>query len=300
MEKWQEWLLKFRLYLQLERASSAHTIEAYLRDLERFSSWTDVEPQAATQQDIEYFLAGLYDLGVAPSTQARMLSSIKTFFRFLMLESAISKHPAELIASPTIGRQLPEVLSLQEIGVMLGVLGNDWAGLRGKAMIEVLYACGLRVSELISLKTDEVNIKEGFVKVWGKGQKERIVPISSSALEAIELYLSKFRMPQKVQPQFNKFLFLNAKGGKISRIYVFEFIRRTAALAGIQKKISPHTFRHTFATHLIENGADLRSVQAMLGHSSVSTTQIYTHLDMKFLRETIARFHPLSANYCKQ
>jgi integrase/recombinase XerD len=300
MENWENWLENFGQYLRLERGSSPHTWEAYRRDLTRFAEWVNVSADEVTNSDVENFMASLYDLGVLASTQARALSAIKSFYRFLLLEQAIVADPCERVDSPKIGRKLPEILALDEINQMLSVLGHDLAGLRGKAIIETLYACGLRVSELIGLEIEKIDEKEGFVKVLGKGRKERMVPIGSSALSAIALYLSNYRQKQVPKPKSEKYLFLSARGAKLTRSYVFAFIKETAALCNLSKKISPHTFRHSFATHLIENGAGLRSVQAMLGHESINTTQIYTHLDMRHLRNTLSSFHPLSKNYSKQ
>ncbi len=298
MIQWAEALRDFEIFLRLERSHSEHTIEAYRRDVESFSRQQHRPPHQTEASDIEAFLASLYELGVAPATQARALSALRTFFKFMAYHGAMSHNPCALISAPRLSRKHPEILSPQEIRAILDSFPADTlSGVRDRAMVSTLYACGLRVSELVGLQLSHVFVKQGYIQVQGKGSKERIVPISHAALADIQTYLNGFRSGQIARPGHDKFLFLSAKGTALTRIYVFQMVKTAALAATIVKNISPHTFRHSFATHLVEAGADLRSVQQMLGHESITTTEIYTHLDMSYLREQLERYHPLARGF---
>lgn len=289
----------FKGYMLLELGLSAHTIEAYLRDLDKlyqFLSLTEPvkRPDEVGREDLQHFLQYLNEMGLAARSQARLLSAIKTFFRFLQLEEMVENNPAEMLDAPKLGRKIPEVLSFEEIQSMLAAIDLSTPhGQRNRAMLETLYACGLRVSELTELHLANVFLEVGYIKVKGKGDKERIVPIGDEAIKHIQFYLDGVRrhLP-KIDPEHSHFLFLNRRGRKLTRVYVFMVVKELAQAAGIQKSVSPHTFRHSFATHLIEGGANLKAVQDMLGHESIITTEIYTHLDTEYLRDTILTYHP--------
>jgi integrase/recombinase XerD len=289
----------FKGYMLLEMGLSAHTIEAYLRDLEKLVQFLSLEepvksPVEVSRADLQSFLQYLNNMGLAARSQARLLSAIKTFYRYLLLEEMLEINPAETLDTPRLGRKIPEVLSFGEIQAMLLAIDLSTPhGQRNRAMLETLYACGLRVSELTELHLANVFLDVGFIKVKGKGDKERIIPIGEEAKKHIQFYLDGVRRHlKKIDPEHSHFLFLNRRGKKLTRVYVFMVVKELAAAAGIEKSVSPHTFRHSFATHLIEGGANLKAVQDMLGHESIITTEIYTHLDTEYLRDTILTYHP--------
>lgn len=283
-------------FLKLEKQLSENTIQAYLSDLDRLISFIQESGKSLdklTTKDLQGFISFLHRLEIAPSTQARILSGIKSFYKYLMLDDVIEDDPAHLLEMPQLGRKLPEVLSEQEIDKMIAAIDLSKAeGQRNKAIIETLYGCGIRVSELIGLKLSDCYLAEGFIKVIGKGDKERLVPINAGASKQILLYTDTDRVMLDIKPGHEDFVFLNRRGKRLTRVMIFTIIKNLAMLAGIRKEVSPHTFRHSFATHLVENGANLRVVQDMLGHASISTTEIYTHLNQKMLEETIRNFHP--------
>ncbi|MCS6824439.1 MAG: site-specific tyrosine recombinase XerD [Cytophagaceae bacterium] len=288
---------QFRHYLSLELGFSENTLQAYIHDINLFYKF--IFPQKSIKeingQDIQLFLSELNDIGISSSSQARILSGIKSFFKFLLLEEIIDYDPTETIEGPKLGRKIPSVLSVQEIESMLNAIDHSTAeGMRNRSIVEILYSCGLRVSELTELRISDILFEEGFVKILGKGKKERFVPIGRDAVKYLKLYLNDIRTQVRVQKGFENHVYLNRRGSKLSRVMVFTIVKKLAEQAGIKKKVSPHTFRHSFATHLIEGGADLRAVQEMLGHSSITTTEIYTHIDREYLKHTIASFHPRS------
>ena len=286
---------KYYSYLRLEKSLSNNTLEAYLRDLEKlklFAEDINVKIDQISMHDIQSFLAQLYDLGINPRSVARILSGIRAFYKFLLLEDYIDKDPTELIESPKIGLHLPEVLSEDEINAMLDAIDISVPeGQRNRAMLETLYSCGLRVSELIALKLSDVYLDDEFIRVEGKGSKQRLVPMSPTAIDEIRKYMP-LRNALNIKKGQEDFLFLNRRGSALSRVMVFYIIRDHAALVGIKKKVSPHTFRHSFATHLLEGGANLRAIQQMLGHEHIATTEIYTHIDREFIRREILNHHP--------
>ncbi len=297
---WQSLYRGFKSYLRLERSLSANTIEAYLRDIEKLHQYfLSVEPDKKvaeiSREDLKNFIVWINELGMLPPTQARTLSGIKTFFKYLIIEDIIQSDPSALIESPKLSRKLPDTLSILEINNLIDAIDlSKTEGMRNKAMLEVLYGCGLRVSELTELKISNLHLDIDFIKITGKGNKERLVPIGSEAIKFLEIYLKENRVHIKIKPGKEDFVFLNKRGNPLSRVMVFIIIKGLAEKIGLKKSISPHTFRHSFATHLIEGGADLRAIQEMLGHESITTTEIYTHLDRDFLRQTITQFHPRS------
>ena len=296
---WKPFINGFKSYLMLERSLSENSIAAYIQDitkLETFLTLTeqDITPKEVTRDILTSFIFWLNDLGLGERSQARLISGLKAFYKYLLIEDVIDDDPTELLESPRLSRKIPEVLSYEEIRMLLESidLSHDH-GTRNRAMLETLYACGLRVSELINLRLSNLYPDIGFIKVTGKGDKERLVPIGEDALKHIQFYLAGVRRKQmNIHPDHENILFLNRRGKGLSRVMMFMVVKEAAAAAGITKNISPHTFRHSFATHLIEGGADLRAVQDMLGHESITTTEIYTHLDKDYLRETIMTFHP--------
>jgi len=252
-------------------------------------------PLKVTMEDIQGFLKYITELGLGARTQARILSGLKAFYKFLILENEIQVDPTELIESPKLGRKLPDVLSIEEIDTILnGIDRSTPEGERNRAMLEVLYSCGLRVSELITLQISNIYFAEGFIRITGKGDKERLVPIGGQAIKHLNLYLNQVRVHQPIQAEFTDFAFLNRRGKGLTRVMIFTIIKNLVTAVGIDKTVSPHTFRHSFATHLVEGGADLRAVQEMLGHESITTTEIYTHLDRSYLKQTILDYHPRS------
>ena len=296
---WKGLIKEYEGFLKLEKGLSPHSVEAYLGDLEKLRQYQELMhpesgPRDLNREQLGQFLIWISELGLSARSQARILSGIKAFYRYLLLEDQIQSDPTALLEGPRLGSKLPEVLSVAEIDRMLGCIDlSKPQGRRNRAMLETLYSCGLRVSELVALQISGIFRAEGFIRVIGKGDKERLVPVSPSALREIDLYLPD-RHTLPVQPGNEDILFLNRRGKMLTRNMVFILIRELAAAAGIQKKVSPHTFRHSFATHLVEGGADLRAVQEMLGHESITTTEIYTHLDRAYLREAIISFHPRS------
>ena len=295
---WQSYLNGFKAYLQLERSMSGNTIEAYLRDIGKLVQYLDIHqlvisPENISLDVLQDMLKWLNDLGLDIRSQARLISGIKAFYKYLLLEDVITNDPTELLEAPRISRKIPEVLTYDEIRRMTEAINHSEPhGLRNRAMVETLYACGLRVTELITLRITNMYLDIGFVKVLGKNNKERLVPIGEEAAKHISFYVKGVRRHQKIKKGSENILFLNRRGGQLSRIMVFYVIKDLAKLAGIEKTVSPHTFRHSFATHLIEGGADLKAVQDMLGHESITTTEIYTHLDTDYLKETVLNFHP--------
>lgn len=295
---WPQLAEAFLISLRLERGLSANTQEAYRHEVQRLVTWLVTQgieqPEAVNSQVLQAFLLFLVeDQQLGEFSQARALSALRAFFRFLKREIGLAQDPLALIHGPKLSRKLPSVLSLEQIDALLGAIDmNSDGGVRNRAMLELLYSSGLRVSELVSLPMQHVFAEEGFVRIVGKGNKERVVPVGESALHYIALYREAVRIHQAPQKGAEGLLFLNLRAGKLSRVAVFQIIRQLAALAGIQQAVSPHTFRHSFATHLIEGGADLRAVQDMLGHESITTTEIYLHLDRQYLREVHAQFHP--------
>ena len=296
---WTSYIKGFKNYLQLERSLSANSIEAYLRDVEKFVQYLELQelslsPEKVEQNQIESFLQWVSELGLNARSQARILSGLKAFYKYLLVEDMIDVAPTELLESPKIGRKLPEVLSIEEINEVIGAIDmSKDEGERNKAMLETLYSCGLRVSELIGLKISKLMLDEGFVIVIGKGDKERIAPIGSVAVKHIKTYINTKRNHMtNIDKESEDILFLNRRGKQLTRVMIFTIIKNLAEKAGISKTVSPHTFRHSFATHLVEGGADLRAVQEMLGHESITTTEIYTHLDREYLRQAILDFHP--------
>lgn len=286
---------RFRQYLILEKSLSAKTAEAYLHDvglLDEFLGEKKLENvEVADLQDFAKYLQK--DQKVKATSQARILSGVRAFYRFLVLEGTLETNPAQLIDTPKLARKLPTVLSVPEVEAIINAVDLSLPeGHRNRAMIEVLYSCGLRVSELIALQLSCLFFDEGYIRVIGKGNKERIVPIGSTAQKAIRLYVEGYRMSLKIKKGDADIVFLNRRGGRLSRVMVFHIVKELAEKAGITKEISPHTFRHSFATHLVEGGADLRAVQEMLGHESITTTEIYTHLDREYVQSTIALHHP--------
>ena len=288
---------KYKTWLRLEKSLSANSIEAYLTDLDKLIRFVESEGKdfaTISYQDLQQFVAQLRDIGIHPRSQARIISGIKSFYRFLLLDEYITADPTELLESPKIGLKLPEVLTVNEINDILDTIDLSLPeGQRNRAMLEVLYSCGLRVSELISLRYSDVYFDEGFIRVEGKGSKQRLVPISETAIREIKNYLLD-RNRMVVKKGFEDILFLSRRGTALSRIMVFHIIKQQTEIAGVHKNVSPHTFRHSFATHLLEGGANLRAIQEMLGHEKITTTEIYTHIDRQFLRKEILEHHPRS------
>jgi len=286
--------------MKLERTLSDNTVESYLRDVGKLVNYLQIEgielsPGELTHEDFLSFLKFMNELGLELRSQSRMISGIKSFYKYLLLEDIIDNNPTELLESPKMDRRIPAVLTYEEIQSMLSAIDlSHPQGTRNRAMLETLYACGLRVSELINLKLTNMFLDVGFVKVVGKSDKERLVPIGEEAIKHIQFYVETDRKKLKIHPDHENIVFLNRRGKGLTRVMIFYLIKDYAKAAGIEKTISPHTFRHSFATHLIEGGADLKAVQDMLGHESITTTEIYTHLDNDFLKETILQFHPLN------
>jgi integrase/recombinase XerD len=298
--KWEDSKKGFETFLRLEKSLSQNSIAAYINDINKLMAFLDenfkrLTPEKVRINHLRSFIEYINDRGVSPRTQARTISGIKSFFKYLLMEGKINSDPTTLLESPKIGRKLPDVLTMEEIDLIIdGVDLTKAEGQRNKAMLETLYSCGLRVSELVNLKVTNLFFDQGFIKVEGKSEKERLVPVSSKAIEEITKYLHGYRKTLKISPESENVLFLNRRGKKLSRVMIFTIIKNLAEKVGLNKKISPHTFRHSFATHLISGGADLRAVQEMLGHESILTTEIYTHLDRDYLKNTITHFHPRS------
>lgn len=298
-----ETIKRFRRYLRLERSYSDNTLDAYMRDIDKlrvFLSQRDDSPRSLLNvklEDLQEFLASLFDLGISPRSQARIISGLRTYYKFLMLDGFTETDPTELLESPKQGEHLPEVLSVEEVDAMLKAIDlSKPEGQRNHAIIEMLFSCGLRVSELVNLKLSNLYIDEGFIRVFGKGSKERLVPISRRAIEDLKYWFID-RNALSIKPGEQDYVFLNRRGSHLTRTMILIMIKNTAADAGIKKVVSPHTLRHSFATALLEGGADLRSIQAMLGHERIGTTEIYTHLDMSHIREDILNCHPRNIAY---
>jgi integrase/recombinase XerD len=299
MITWEDAKLGFNAHLQLEKSLSSNSIQSYSRDIEKLELWGNnlgiSLPSHFTRKQLEHFSASIAEIGFQPSSQARIISGVRAFFKYLLLEDWIKESPADFLEPPKLGRKLPVVLSPEEIDLMIATFDRSTGeGERNVAILETLYSCGLRVSEVINLQMTEVHWEEQYIQVIGKGNKERLVPISPRALKHIQLYINHWRNHLDIENDARNLVFLNRRGQGLSRQSVFLFIKKAALMAGVKKNISPHTFRHSFATHLVEAGADLRAVQEMLGHESITTTEIYTHLDRGFLSETLQQFHPRS------
>jgi integrase/recombinase XerD len=295
---WDVYLKGFRSYLQLERSLSANSIEAYLRDVEKLVQYLQSvsiqsPPDQISLSDLQACVHWIATLGMTATSQARIISGIKAFYRYLALEDIVRQDPTLLLEAPKTKRQLPDVLSFEEIEQIIGqIKAGTPEGQRNRAILETMYSCGLRVSEVINLQISQLHFDAGFIRVVGKGNKERLVPIGSDAVKYINIYKDEVRVHVPVKKGQEDILFLNRRGSALTRVMIFLVIKDLAAAAGIDKQVSPHTFRHSFATHLVEGGADLRAVQEMLGHESITTTEIYTHLDREYLRDTLQRFHP--------
>ncbi len=295
---WQPYIRGFRAYLQLEKSLSVNSIKAYLHDVNLLiqhlkAENKDLSPGNIKHKDLKSFIKMLSEISLSASSQARIISGIKAFYKYLLLEDIVEVDPTALIEAPSTGRKLPETLSAGEIDSIINAIDRSTTeGERNVAILETLYGCGLRVSELVNLKITDIYFNDGFLRIIGKGNKERLVPLGKTAAKQLKIYIQSVRVHQKPVKDAEDYVFLNNRGNKLSRVMIFLIIRKTAEKAGIQKKIGPHTFRHSFATHLVEGGANLRAVQEMLGHSSITTTEIYTHLDRTYLRKTIDEFHP--------
>jgi len=295
MDNWDDYINDFIAYLKIEKGLSNNSVDAYWRDvvkLKEFASYSNKTAINLRYQDLVEFVTTLYDLGLNERSQARIISGIKQFFKFLITEGLLTDNPSELLEQPNIGRKLPEVLSLEEIDKIIEAVDlSKFEGERNRAIIETLYSCGLRVSELINLRFEDLYFNERFIRVIGKGNKERLVPVSDSVEWEITNYKTNSRKQINTDVS-KKIVFLNRRGNPLTRNMIFIIVQQLAQSAGILKKISPHTFRHSFATHLLNGGANLRAIQEMLGHESITTTEIYTHLDERFLREAILKYHP--------
>lgn len=301
---WTSYINGFNAFLKLEKGLSSNSIEAYIRDVKKLTyflseSRPDIQPNELILKDFESFVQWLNALEfINESSQARIISGIKAFYKYLILEQIVNQNPIELLEIPKLTRKLPDTLNIQEIDSILGVIDlSTNEGGRNRAIIEVLYSCGLRVSELVELKLTNIYLDVEYIKVIGKGNKERIVPIGGEAIKYLKIYLENIRNHQSIKSSAEDIVFINSRGTGLSRVMIFLIIKKMVEKAGIQKVISPHTFRHSFATHLIEGGADLRAVQEMLGHASITTTEIYTHLDRDFLRATILNYHPRNKSH---
>lgn len=298
--RWEQATGGFRTYIRLERSLSANTVEAYLRDLAHLQRFAEElpgspGPKAMTTDLLRRFVRNLADMGLAPSSQGRMVSGIRTFYRYMLLEDIMDTDPASLLETPKLRRKLPDTLNPDEVEAMIGSIDLSSAeGERNRAILETLYGSGLRVSELTGLLISNIHFHDGFLRILGKGDKERLVPLGGMAARRISSYINDVRIHRTVKKGFEDHVFLNNRGAALSRVMVFNIVRKAASDAGIRKTISPHTLRHSFATHLIDGGADLRAVQEMLGHESITTTEIYTHLDRDYLRDSIIQFHPRS------
>ncbi|MDB5273054.1 MAG: xerD [Chitinophagaceae bacterium] len=297
---WEILIKQFKQYLQLERALASNSIEAYIHDIVKLKQFLEISnltvgPLKVEEAHLKAFFKYIHELGLSAHSQGRMLSGIKAFYKFLLVEELLDKDPTEMIEGPKLGRKLPDTLDLQEIESMFAAIDvSTPEGFRNRAMLETLYSSGLRVTELITLKLTNVYADQGFLKIVGKGDKERMVPVGREALKFIQIYTDEVRVHTPVDKNSQNIVFLNRRGKQMSRVMIFLLIKGLAVKVGIHKNISPHTFRHSFATHLIEGGADLRAVQQMLGHESITTTEIYTHLDRDYLKQVMKEFHPRS------
>jgi integrase/recombinase XerD len=296
MSTWERNIKDFVSYLKIEKGLAENSILAYQNDvkkLQEFSEPAKLDVKTIRFEHLKDFVQELYDLGLSPRSQSRIISGIKQFFTFLVLEQEIDVDPSELLEMPKIGRKLPEVLSVEEIDALIDAIDlSKPEGHRNKAILETLYSCGLRVSELVNLQFEDIYFDEGFIRVTGKGNKQRLVPVSGTVEREIGIYVENIRNHLDIKKGEESYVFLNRRGAKLSRVMIFTIIKTLATAIGLKKNISPHTFRHSFATHLLEGGANLRAIQEMLGHESILTTEIYTHLDQQFLRESIISHHP--------
>jgi integrase/recombinase XerD len=296
---WNVYIRGYKNYLQIEKSLSNNTVDAYCRDIIKLNEFFNNEVitkkiNELSYQDFQSYLSHLNKQKINARSQSRVISSIRSFFKYLLLEKIVKENPSDLLENPKTGKKLPEFLTIKEVDELVQQIDRSKAeGERNLAIIEVLYGCGLRVTELIELKISEIYWKEGFIRVIGKGNKERLVPLGRIASKHLKVYLNEVRVHQKLNNEFIDHVFLNKNGKKLSRVMVFKIIKRLTELAGIKKNVSPHTLRHSFATHLVEGGADLRAVQEMLGHQSITTTEIYTHLDKNYLKQSILDHHPL-------
>lgn len=295
---WEAYKNSFRAYLQLEKSLSRNSIDAYLGDVEKLTQFLQATqrmktPQEVNLSDLQQFVKGIAELEMSATSQARIISGLKAFYRFCLLEQISTTDPTILLEAPRLKRKLPDTLSFEEIEKLIGQIDlSKPEGTRNKALLETMYSCGLRVSEAVTLRISCLYLNDGFVRVVGKGDKERLIPIGEEAIKHINIYTASIRSHQQIQKGEEDILFLNRRGKRMTRVMIFLIIKDLAAKAGLRKQVSPHTFRHSFATHLVEGGADLRAVQEMLGHESITTTEIYTHLDRNYLRETLRKFHP--------
>jgi len=295
---WTSYIKGFKSFLQLEKSLSQNSVEAYLHDVEKLVQFLNIEDQEPKIEEIDLdtlqrFLSWIHELGMTATSQARIISGLKAFFKFLILEDLIQHNPTDLLEAPKTRRKLPDTLSVEELELLFNAidLSTD-EGTRNKAILEVMYSCGLRVTELTELRISNIYADVEFIRVIGKGNKERLIPIGASAIKYIQIYIETIRQHLTPKKNCEDIVFLNRRGGKLSRVMIFYIIKSLTEKSGLKKNIHPHTLRHSFATHLVEGGADLRAVQEMLGHESISTTEIYTHLDREFLRDTLHRFHP--------
>jgi integrase/recombinase XerD len=295
---WEPYKKGFKAFLQLEKSLSDNSVEAYLRDMEKLTQFLQEKDNPATPghitlTDLQQFIRWVGELGMTPTSQARIISGIRSFYKYCLIENIVSKDPTVLLEAPKLKRALPDVLTFEEIESIIAQIDlSKPEGGRNKAILETMYSCGLRVSEVVNLKISGLYLDVGFIRVTGKGDKERLVPIGQSGTKYINIYKKDIRVHIPVKKGHEDFLFLNRRGAKLTRVMIFLILKDLVRKAGITKNISPHTFRHSFATHLVEGGADLRAVQEMLGHESITTTEIYTHLDREFLRDTLHQFHP--------
>ena len=296
---WKSLIKGYENYLKIEKSLSSNSVDAYIRDINKMDGFFNNEDSSKkitsiSHENFQNYLSQLNEQKINARSQSRVISSIRSFFKYLMIEKIIDNNPSELLENPKTGKKLPEFLTIDEIDLMVSQINRSKSdGERNIAILEVLYGCGLRVTELIELKISEIYWKEGFIRIIGKGNKERLVPLGKTASKHLKIYFNEIRVHQKIDSQFVDHVFINKNGRKLSRVMIFKIIKRLTEKAGIQKNVSPHTLRHSFATHLVEGGADLRAVQEMLGHQSITTTEIYTHLDKNYLKQNILDYHPL-------
>jgi integrase/recombinase XerD len=299
MSTWNRYIKDFVSYLKIEKGLAENSIFAYQKDVDKLFQYAlgiHKNAEDITYNDLKHFIATLYDLGLSARSQARIISGIKQFYGFLLLENCIQDDPSELLEQPKIGLKLPEVLTIEEIDALIAAVDlTKTEGHRNRAILETLYSCGMRVSELVNLRFSDLYFDEGFVRVIGKGNKERLVPVSPQVQKEIQVYNDHIRRHQEIKKGNENIVFLNRRGAQLTRVMIFTIIKQLAEAIDLKKNISPHTFRHSFATHLIEGGANLRAIQEMLGHESITTTEIYTHLDQRFLRDAILSYHPRNA-----
>jgi integrase/recombinase XerD len=297
---WNSYINDFKAFLRLEKSLADNSVEAYISDISKFVQFLEIkqlklQPVDVELSNLEEFIQWINELGMSARTQARVISGIKAFYKFLIIDDLTDKDPTALLLAPHLGRKLPDILSIEEIDALIGAIDlSTPQGHRNKAIIEVLYSCGLRVSELVNLNISNIHFDQAFIRVIGKGDKERLVPIGSKALKEINNYMPDRQKLPKIAKDSEDILFLNNRGKKLTRVMIFTIVKELALKIGLKKSISPHTFRHSFASHLVDGGADLRAVQEMLGHESIITTEIYTHLDREYLRDVIIRYHPRS------